>query len=262
MSEPLPIAALLRSSPQRRRDGPGARQPDMSPKRDGWRPERAAELRSQGAVLKDALAKARQELRQKKKADKTKLLVWQLAPGSAEGEPCSADALPHFAKVALILFELAERGAVAAAAYLAQQAAVFHWEARPEAAVRELVENLFLKIDLAEYTNLCSVQESSDVVAMRVALAFWAELELVVWVKEANARKGVAPSTASVLDRWEVQRLQWPEDVRPPSKASMEFSSAREWARQFRLRHGGRHGNIRIRDDIPVEEMRSKAPPQ
>ena len=233
----------------------------MPPKRHEWRPERAEELRLEGAALKQDLAKLRRQLRDKKKADKTKLLEWQLAPESGDGEECSAHTLPQFAKVALILFELEERRAVAAAAFLSQQARVFHWGDKPEAKVQELVANLFQKVDLAEYTDLCDLQDPSDIVAMRVALAFWAELELVAWVKDANKRKGVAPSAASVLHRWEVQRLQWPEDVRPASKASVEVSSAREWVRQFRLRHGGRHGDIRIRDDVPVEEMRSKARP-
>ena len=114
----------------------------MPPKRHGWRPERDEELRSQAAALKSALAEAKKQLRQKKRAEKTKLRQWQLAPESAEGEVCSAHTLPQFAQVALILFDLADCRANAAAAFLAQQAAIFHWEDRPQATVQELVDTV------------------------------------------------------------------------------------------------------------------------
>ena len=231
--------------------------------RSGWRRERAEELRTQASTAKEALAAARKKLkaaqRQQKDALKKMNTQWRLAPESEEGETRSLQALPRFAKVALILFDLAGH-AGAAAAFLAREAARRKWAPRSEAEVRELVDKLFLRVDLAEYTDVCDMGASSDERAMRVAVRFWEEWSLVAWAKDANKRLGVAPSTEAVLDRAEQLRLRLPEGARPASKGSVAEAKARMWAQRWRDKWGAHYGRLRARDDMPVEEKRAKAP--
>ena len=240
---------------------PGGEKKNKS--RSGWRRERADELRMQASAAKEALVVARKQfkamLRQQKEALKKMDAQWRLAPESEEGETCSLHALPRFARVALILFDLAGH-AGAAAAFLAREAARRKWAPKPEAEVRELVDKLFLRVDLAEYTDVCDAEAASDECAMRVAVRFWEEWSLVAWAKDANQRLGVAPSTEAVLGHAEQLRLRLPEGVRPACKGSVAEAKARMWAQRWREKWGAHHGRLRARDDMPVEEKRAKAP--
>ena len=63
-----------------------------------------------------------------------------------------------------------------------------------------------------------------------------------------------------ILDRLARQRLELPEAVRPAEKGSAVETKARVWALRWRRRWGLRYGAIPTREDIPVQEMREKAP--
>ena len=54
-------------------------------------------------------------------------------------------------------------------------------------------------------------------------------------------------------------RLRLPEAARPPSWGSVAQARARMRLTRWRRRWNGRHGKIRTRDDIPIQEMRDKA---
>ena len=144
---------------------------------------------------------------------------------------------------------------------------LFSWRERRRSAsaprsnqdLRKEVEDLFLAFDLDAYTNLCDVGDSSAPGAMRAAMAFWQEWSLAAWAEDANMRKGVAPSTGSVLDQYERQRRLLPEIVRPAAKGVAAKGPGRAWAARWRKRWGFNYGSIPTRDAIPVPEMREKA---
>ena len=162
-------------------------------------------------------------------------------------------------RAALVLFDKAGQKPDAAAAFLARAAAKRKWPARPEVEVRRLVEDLFMSADLDEYTRLCDSAESPFPSALQTAIKFWEEWALAEWVDAANQNKGVAPSTEAVLERLERRRALIPENLRPPSRGVPAEVKARRWACRWRRRWGFRHGAIRAREDIPLEELRDKA---
>ena len=196
------------------------------------------------------LAEAKRQLRaeadRKKKAEARRRAQWKLDL--------------QVQRVALILYDLAGGNKEAAAAFLNKTAAKRKWEARPLTELIDEVRELFLRTDLEEYAALVDVFNPTDAGAMRVALCFWEEWSLAEWTKEANQEKGVAPRADVLLQRLEERRQRLPEAVRPPGKGSVFEPRARMWLTRWRRRWGGKHGAIRTRDELPVQEMRDKAP--
>ena len=110
-----------------------------------------------------------------------------------------------------------------------------------------------------DFTDLCDEANPKDPGAMRAAMKFWQEWSLAAWVEHSNFTKGVAPSTAAVLDRYEELRVDVPEAVRPAARGVVAQGKARAWAFRTRKRWGLVHGSIPTREDMPVEELRQKA---
>ena len=164
-------------------------------------------------------------------------------------------------RVALILYDKGHPDASAATAFLMRAAAKRKWQERPEADVRELVETMYLEVDLHDSVALCDITNPSDQRAMQSALRFWEEWCLAQWVEETNAQKGVAPPTAALLGRWETRRRNYPEGVRPSARGLPVEAWNRMWAMRFRKRWGIRHGAIRGRESMTVHEMLEKVRP-
>ena len=163
-------------------------------------------------------------------------------------------------RVALILYDKGGHDPAAAAAdFLAKEAQKRQWPAKPEAEVRRIPQDWFLEIDINDFNDLCDSASPSDPGAMRLAMQFWQEWSLAAWVEDANFSKGVAPSTAIVLDRYEQLRLDVPEAARPAARGVVAQGKARAWALRFRNRWGLKHGAIPAVDDVPVQEMNQKA---
>ena len=200
-------------------------------------------------ALKGALATTRKQIRaiQKKehKAKQRRERQWRLSE--------------FLKRVALILFATANHDPVAAATFLARQAAKQKWEPKPDGEVRGMVEDLFMAIELEEFTNLCDVANSTAPDCMRAAMAFWQEWSVNGWVEGANLQQGVAPSTAAMLGQLERHRLATPQAVRPPARGVAAQGKARAWAARYRQRWGLQHGSIPARDTMPLQETRAKA---
>ena len=162
-------------------------------------------------------------------------------------------------RVALILYDKGRHDPAAAAEFLAKEAQKRQWPAKPEAEVRRIPQDWFLEIDINDFNDLCDSARPSDPGAMRLAMQFWQEWSLAAWVEDANFSKGVAPSTAAVLDRYEQLRLDVPEAARPAARGVVSQCKARAWALRFRKRWGLKHGAIPAVDDVPVQEMNQKA---
>ena len=134
-----------------------------------------------------------------------------------------------------------------------------HWPDKTESELEAMVEECVLQADEGELASLTDCENPSDATAMRAALAYLQQWRVVAWVRDLNASKGVAPSTSSVLQRYETGRAGLPEAVRPRAAGGLADCSARAWARKFRKRWGGRHRKIRVREVVPLGEMREKA---
>ena len=163
-------------------------------------------------------------------------------------------------RIALILFDKGQHGLAAAAAFLTKEAQKRQWPAKPEDEVRRFPQDWFMEVDVNEFTALCDAANPTDPAAMRLATKFWQEWSLAAWVEDANFNKGVAPSTAAVLDHCEQLRAAAPEPVRPAAKGVVAQGKARSWAWRFRKRFGLTHGAIpTTKDDMPVQELNEKA---
>ncbi len=89
---------------------------------------------------------------------------------------------------------------------------------------------------------------------------YFCELKLFKWVLELNSRKGVAPSTSHLVERY---LSTWPVGVHalaPPSLQRLLARpfSVRMWAVRWRRRWGVRHGKLKIRTVCAEAEMCQK----
>ena len=76
---------------------------------------------------------------------------------------------------------------------------------------------------------------------------------------EQDVTLGIAPSTEFLLDRWRVGRSMHPEAYRPKGVGSVAENNGRMWARRWRKRVGARYAAVRVCDEVPPAEARSKA---
>ena len=199
--------------------------------------------------LDTALAQVRREERRAKQRDKdaqkSQRTAWKMSTN-----------LLH---TVLIIYALAGYTAEPAVKYLVNSGRKRHWPEKSEEEVAAMVEDCFLQVDVDDLACLTDKADPSDATAMKAALKYVEEWRLVVWARGLNSEQGVAPSTDSVLRRLENNRLSLPEAVRPDAVGTSAQSKARVWAQKWRLRWGARHRKIRLREDIPLPEMRSKA---
>ena len=162
-------------------------------------------------------------------------------------------------RAALILFGKGHNGSAVAAAFLSKEAKQRHWPEKADAELRRMVEEWFLEIDIDDFNSLCDADNPSDLVAMRHAMKFWHEWSVAAYIEDANFNKGVAPSTAAVLDRCEQLRAELPESAQPAAKGAVAQGKARAWAFRHRKRWGFSHGAIPTKDDLPAQERWEKA---
>ena len=170
--------------------------------------------------------------------------VWQLSPQEEQ--------------VAIIIYMDSGYAIAPAVEYLQQLGRRKGWPQKASEMLGSLAEDMFLAVEPTRLAELSDQGDPAAPAAMRVACAFLAEWGLFRWVDDANRRKGVAPSTESLLQELERRRLQLPEAFRFPSRGVSSENKARVWALQWRKRWGAHHGKVRVREDIPAAEMRAK----
>jgi hypothetical protein len=208
-----------------------------------------SDLASQRASIKAELSSTRKSIRDEKRARKDKAQrmasQWQL----------NSKAI----KLCMTIYMLAEYRAAPAIRFLHVTGRKRKWPERSDEELQRLVEDSFMNQDVAELAAMCNVEGPQGTALTREAVQYVDDWRAAEYVRDLNARLGVAPSTADVLQKLESNRLQWPEAVRPSPKGTVGEAKARVWAQRFRRRYGGKHGRVRIVDDIPLEEMRSKA---
>ena len=200
--------------------------------------ERQEALNAELAASRRALQNARQKA---KRAAKAQSALWCLAP--------------ELKRVASIAYDLAECVAEPSVRFLNDAAGKREWPEKGQQEVQAVVEALFLAADAAEVASLTDPSEPADQHAFREAAKHMQEWRVVAWARSCNAQQGVAPSTEALLQRVEEERRRLPEAARPPPRGSGAEAKGRMWASRLRVRGGGGHGSIRVRDDVPLQEM-------
>ena len=189
-------------------------------------------------------------LRRQRDAERARLREWQLSARARH--------------VCLIIFDQACANAEPCAVYLKAHGLMCHWSVKDEDELRAIAEQLFLDITstpdgLAAYAALVDLDNPSDATAARDALRYSEEWHVVEWAREQNADKSVAPGCDQLLDHLEQRRVRLPEAVRPPPRGTSLDAGARKWASRLRGRWGGFIDRFKVRDELPVSEMRDRA---
>ena len=201
-------------------------------------------LEQQRAALSDSVVQARRKLRRAKAAAKACARVWQ--PTATQRH------------TALITYAMTGYQAEPSVRYLEMLARGRHWPARDSAELHALVEEWFLAVGVDELAALSDVAAPSDVAAMREAAPIVEEWRLAWWGRGQNLERGVAPSTADLLDRVAAERLRSGHPD-PYARGTTALSVSRKWASRFRRRWGARYGALPVVEDLPLAEMREKA---
>ena len=132
------------------------------------------------------------------------------------------------------------------------------WPERSSIELGALIEDEFLRTDLATLASLSNIEEPSDISALNRALAYIREWDLVEWVKSLNMEKGVAPSSAMLVER-AVEKGLRPPSTRAVPRAGVRLSMwGKKWARRWRQKWKARIGTLKAREWIPSHEARNK----
>lgn len=160
---------------------------------------------------------------------------------------------------ALIAYVLAGYVAEPAVQFLASAGRKRRWPAKGEEQLQRMVEDVFAAAAAEEVAHLSDLSGPLDPPACKEALRWVEEWRLATWTKTQNSDKGVAPSTATVLERLKGSLANFPEHLQPSHPGVVAEPRARTWASRWRRRWGGRYGRLPVRDEVPLEEMQSKA---
>ena len=198
----------------------------------------------------DELAAVRRELKRERAAARAAAREWVL--------PVAAR------RSILVMFDQAQGDVEPAVTYLHIVARERHWPTKSDEELRGVVEEIFLDATssadaLESYASLVDTAAPSDPDAMRVALRYTEEWRVVVWAREQNTQKGLAPSTTQLLHSHEAHAALLPEAVRPPTHSARTSSASRKWGVRLRRRWGAEFGRIKVRERVPLNVMRDKA---
>ena len=161
------------------------------------------------------------------------------------------------AMTSVLIYCMCDYDAAASAQFLSVLGKRRGWEPMPTELAKRLVEDAFLRTELADLMEcLEDVANKLHVVASR-----WAgEWRIVEWIKRANAEHGVAPSGIAIMA---IAKHTMYSSL-PPSALSvdgngMPTSQARSWLTRFRRRWHCRVGRVQIEEQIEPCEAQSKA---
>ena len=213
------------------------------------------ELQARMSALSEELAVVKGEKRQLKRSRDADLKRSRAAEARAWRltEPMR--------RTVLAMYYLADYDAEPAVRYLHSRSRQHQWPAKSDDEILTVVEDIFLRADVAEGAALSDCTSPMDAGVLRVALKQVEEWKVVRWAKQCNEELRVAPSTASLLDRLEENRMKIPEVSRPQTTGNVSMPKARLQARRIRKRWGGRYGATPAGEVLDPEEAREKVRP-
>ena len=209
-------------------------------------------LRGQRRDLSAALVETRLALRQARQQERDR--AKRLGRAWALTDP--------LVRVVLIIYNLSEYDHDPAIEFLRDTAHKRRWPQKPEAELRRLVEDRFLEADPDELAAWVDKSAPADPGALDSAIKYVEQWQLVKWTMRLNEQAGVAPSSDAALQCLEEGKAKLPEAHRPKPAGTSAEAKGRMWARRWRLKWGGRIGKVRVQDDVTVQEMQDKAPPE
>ena len=211
--------------------------------------DRLEELLSHQEALDKSIAEKQKQIkREKQKAKDQKKSAgqkWQLTD--------------WLKKVTMIIYMLAAFRAAPAIKFLELTARKRKWPEKSTEELQQLVEHVFLEVDVAWLAHASDLEEPEDPAATKEAIKWVEEWRVFEHVKDLNQRLGLAPSTEQVLQKLEENRLQIPLPLRPAPRGATAEVKARMSAKRWRGRWGARHGRLGLAEDISLAEKRDKA---
>ena len=165
-----------------------------------------------------------------------------MSSGSAcNPEPKEWKVTEPIRKTVLAIHYLADYDPEPAVRYLQARSRQHQWRPRmSDEEVASMVENLFISSDEGEGAALADSASPADAGVHRKALKVVEEWKVVKWGRQCNTEASVAPSSASMLDRLEENRMKIPVASRPQTAGNVSMSSARSRMHRIRSRWGGR----------------------
>ena len=163
------------------------------------------------------------------------------------------------ARVAVLLYALNGYDAACAVAWLEGYARQRGKAQAARTALQRQVEEWFLQSDAAKVGEALAQADATPHSTVGAARVFFADWRAAVWVEEQNESKGVAvPTNALVEKRWGTSVAG--SCVARSRRRAKLTEQQRTWARRWRRRVGGMLCHAGVRDALPVEQMRAKAP--
>jgi hypothetical protein len=163
-------------------------------------------------------------------------------------------------RAVVIMYVIADHDATAAVGYLQGVQRMRGWPEREVVWIEQLVQHAYVVYAPDELVALTNQSAPSDPVAMRLAQKEVRDWRLDTWTRGLNYDHGLAVPTDALLRRAERLRTSiQAEDGRPRALGTVADPKARQWAYRWRKKRGGRIGKVRIRELVPLEDMRRKA---
>ena len=134
-----------------------------------------------------------------------------------------------------------------------------HWTPLDEKSLSRLVEDVFMSFGGDAIANLTCLNHPMDHCAMKTAIRYLREWHVVEQTRRVNSEKGVAPSSAWMLERAEEFRLTLPVDLQPRSLGTLLNPSGRRWIHRLRAVWGGRIRKIPPAQPLTTTEFTEKA---
>ena len=202
-------------------------------------------LRERQKAIRAALVENRRAMRIAEKAEEERRAkIWRITP--------------WLRNVIMILYLLASYSKEPVFKYLATVARRRKWPPLKDEEVGRAVDDLFLEISMEELMALADKDKPTDPSAMREASRVYEEWRLAKWAERLNLERGLAPTTAMVLEQYRDNREQVPEAARPRYCGVAAEAGARMWAWRWRQRWGGRYGSIPTKENVPLGDRRAK----
>ena len=161
-------------------------------------------------------------------------------------------------RVVLIAHTLADGVVDPSVVFLTRKGREHHWPDRSEEDLADMIYTAYAHADIGDVAALIDMDNPTDAAALSTAVDHVEQWRAVVWTKAQN-RLGVAPSTAAVIDHFEERRARLSASVRPAAWGSSASATSRRRVSRWRHRWCGRIANIRVREEVPLEDMREKA---
>ena len=119
-----------------------------------------------------------------------------------------------------------------------------------------LLENHFLAIDLVEL--LREPESDFEVGLFRDAERWLQEWSIVAWGYNLNMSHGVAPSTASLLEKARAVGDLLPRSIHARTRHGRPGRTARMWAHRFRKRWNAVIGKIKQNEYVPPDVLQAR----